>query len=127
MMTASRFAFDFYGWSRLLFSLSGHGPAASYVEVLEDKIRVRSGWLFQVEVPRSAIVRVYRRSNPWWNIGAAQTSFTGSWAVGGAYRNIVALDLHPSVRGRYMSVFPVSMRRLFLSLQEPDRFIAALT
>src|SRR5258708_6778561 len=115
MDTASRFTLDFYGWSRFLFSLYGHGPAASYVDILEDTIRVRSGWLFQAEIPRQAVVKVSRQTNPWWNMGAVQTSFTGSWAVSGAYRNIVALDLQPAIRGRYMTIFPMSMRRLYLS------------
>jgi len=122
-----RFALDFSGWSRALFSLAGHGPTTSYVDVLGDRISVCSGRLFQVELYRSSIVRVYRSSNPWWNIGGVQTNFLGSWGVGGAYRNIVALDLHPRARGRCMSLFPISVRRLFLSLEDPDGFITMLT
>lgn len=124
--TSRRFAVDYYSWSRVLFSLGGHGPKVTAVDVSADVIRVRAGWVFQADVPRSSITRAYRRSNPWWNVGGTQTDMLGSWAVSGAYRNIVALDLDPKARGRLFSFIPVSIRRLLMSLEEPDAFLAAI-
>jgi hypothetical protein len=73
--------------------------------------------------PRSSIKNVSRSSNPLWNIGGVQTSLLGSWAIGGAYRNIVKLELEPKVAGRFASLFPLTARRVFLSLEEPNGFI----
>lgn len=124
--TNHRFGIDYYSWSRLLFSIGGHGPNVTYVDVSAETVRVRAGWVFQVDIPRSAIVRAYRRSNLWWNVGGAQTNMRGAWGVTGSYRNIVALELDPKAGGRLFSFLPVSIRRLLLSMEEPDGFLAAI-
>ena len=124
--TTRRFGIDYYVWSRVLFSIGGHGPKVTYVDVSADTVSVRAGWLFQADIPRSSITRAYRCSNPWWNMGGTQTNMLGSWGVSGSYRNIVAVELSPKGRGRLFSFLPISICRLLLSLEEPDGFLAAL-
>jgi hypothetical protein len=126
MNVKQQFAFDFYPWTRFLFSLAGHGPEVSSVDITEDTIHVRSGWLFQAEIPCSALFSVERSANPWWNFGGVQTNSIGSWAVGGTYRNVVRLELEPKAKGRLFSLFTISIRRLFISIDNPDGFITAV-
>lgn len=126
MKVKQQFAFDFYPWTRFLFSLAGHGPEVSSVDITDGTIHVRSGWLFQADIPISSLAVVERAKNPWWNFGGVQTSGLGSWAVGGAYRNVVRLELESKAKGRLFSLFSISIRRLFLSIDDPDGFVAAV-
>jgi hypothetical protein len=121
-----RFQVQYYRWSRVLFAIGGHGPRVTYVDVSAETVYVRAGWIFRMDIPRSSLRRAFRRSNPWWNMGGTQTNMLGCWAVSGSYRNIVALDLDPKARGRLFSLFPISACRLFLSLEDPDGFLAAI-
>lgn len=119
-----RFPIRFNRWTCLLFPLGGHGPAVTYVELSGETVSVRAGWVFHAEIPQTSVVRVSRCENPWWNIGGTQTDLRGSWAVSGSYRQIVALDLDSRTRGRVFSLVPISLRRVLLSLDDPDGFLA---
>ena len=120
------FSFDFYPWTRALFSLAGHGPKDSSVQITPETITIHSGWLFQMDIPRSSITAVSRSSNPWWNVGGAQTNGLQAWAVGGAYKNIVKLELEPKAHGKVLSFLSISASKIFLSLEDPDGFIAVV-
>jgi hypothetical protein len=121
-----QFGLAFNRFFRVLTDLGGHGPGASVVEVTAETVRVRSGWVFAVELPIAAIVAAAPSRNPWWNIGGIQTSLRGTWAVCGAYRGIVALALDPAATGRLFSRVPIRVKRLLLSLDDPEGFLATL-
>ncbi len=52
--------------------------------------------------------------------------FAGRWLVNGSGRGILTIDLEPVQRG-YVMGFPVRIRQLMVSVQDPSKLAAALT
>jgi hypothetical protein len=113
-----------YGRFRWLLSVLGTGPRFSSVMVGPDDVRVRMGWAFRAVVPRSSIVAVRRDDDMRWGIGVH--GWKGRWLVNGSTRNIVTVDIDPEGRARVCGI-GVRLRRLHLSLVDPDRFVDAVS
>jgi hypothetical protein len=113
-----------YGLFRPLLSLLGVGPAFSGVELDEDCLRVRMGWSFRADIPRTSIVGVRPFSGLVGGIGVH--GWRGRWLVNGAASGIVTLDIEPRARAYVLGV-PVRLRRLQVSLTAPDDLLVALT
>jgi hypothetical protein len=113
-----------YGWWRPLLSALGLGPRAARIELGEDEFRVRMGWGFRARIPRTSIVRADRFRDWPWAIGV-HGDFRGSWLVNGSATGIVLLYLDPPSSARVLGV-PISLRKLGLSLEDPEGFLAAL-
>ncbi len=60
---------------------------------------------------------------PVWAWGAH--GWRGRWLVNGSARGLVRLTIQPAGGGRCL-MFPIALRQLTLSLEEPEQFIAAL-
>jgi hypothetical protein len=98
-------------------------PSVSYVQIDGDEVAVRMGWGFRACFARSAVQSIAPlRSAPlsrgvhgWW----------GRWLVNGSGRGIVTIDLSPPQRG-YVMGFPVRLRQLMVSMEDPDGLAAAL-
>ena len=114
-----------YGRIHALLVVLGLGPAHSLVELTDERLSVRMGWAFHAEVPRPAIRNPIRDRDWPWAIGV-HTNMKGSWLVNGSATRIVAMDVVPPVRAA-MAGFPITVRRLGLSLEDPDGFLAAVT
>jgi hypothetical protein len=123
MPNAARFRIRFdrvYGALSALLFLS---PAGSYAEVDDEHVSVRMGWGFRANIPRTSIKAVSRyEKRP---ISRGVHGFAGRWLVNGSGDGIVSLELEPRQRGFVMGV-AVSIRQLLVSVDEPERFIAAL-
>jgi hypothetical protein len=100
----------------------GMGPHNSYVEVGDDELRVRMGWSFQATVPRSSIIKVGRRGYVWWAYGVH--GGVGRWIVNGSGHNMVTVRIDPPAKARVLGV-RVKLKELWLSLEDPDGFLAA--
>ena len=75
---------------------------------------------------RTIPARRYGRRNAgamWWAIGV-HTDFRGAWLVNGSPRAIVMVELDPPARAR-MAGISVTVKRLGLSLEDPDAFVSA--
>jgi len=112
-------------WSWLL-SMFGATKDQSYVDVREGEVEVRFGFFRQV-IPLSEIraASVAARTLPWYQYSIGwRTNLAGRVALVGAARNLVKLELnHP----RPMNIgIPVRCRELFVSMEAPDAFVAAL-
>ena len=118
------FTVRFSPWLRPLFVLLGMAPRRSEVTVGEDSIQVRLGWAFRAEVPIASVRSVSRTPDVWWAVGV-HTDMRGRWIVNGSPRGMVAFELDPAVRGRGIGL-GVRIRRLLLSLEEPDAFVEAV-
>jgi hypothetical protein len=116
-----RFDFRFGVW-RWLLAVLGMGPRRSHVDLGPASLEVRLGWAFRASIPRSSIAGVRRHGDTWWGIGVH--GGRGRWLVNGSVRGIVAVDLDPPVRARVVG-FPVTLRTLLVSLDDPDAFVAA--
>ena len=112
-----------YGVFRPLLSVLGAGPAFSRVQVEGDRVRVRMGWLFRADIPRTSIAGVHRYSGLVGGIGVH--GWRGRWLVNGAARGLVTIDVDPPARARVGGV-PVRLRTLQVSVESPQELMAAL-
>jgi len=119
----TRFQISFdraYGWLSTALFMS---PSESYVEIDGEEVRARMGWGFRARFPRSAVRStalldrqpLSRGVHGWW----------GRWLVNGSGQGIVVIDLSPPQRG-YVTGFPVRLRQLSVSVEDPSGLMAAL-
>lgn len=120
--SGKQYRFSYTSLTRKLFTVLGIGPARSSVEVNRDAVRIRMGWAFDLEIPRSSIKSVMRASKP-FGYGAGVHGWRGRWVVNGSNDGIVRLVLDPPPSGRTLFI-PIKPRELFLSLEDPAGFIA---
>jgi hypothetical protein len=94
------------------------------VEVEGDHVAVRMAWGFTAKFPRSAVVSAteYNRKP----LSRGVHGWAGRWLVNGSGEGIVNIGLEPSQRG-YVMAFPVRLRNLLVSVEDPAGLIAALT
>ena len=124
METSTRFRITFDDSYALLSKALLISPSDSYVEINGDEVYVRMGWAFRARFDRSRVVgssplqervRLTRGVHGW----------AGRWLVNGAGDNILAIDLDPKQRG-YVMGFPVSLRQLRVSVDDPKALATAL-
>jgi hypothetical protein len=119
-----RFPIRFGRANAILMGALGMGRGRSYVEVDGDAVRVRMGWAFRADVPRSSITEARRERYVWWAYGVH--GYRKRWFVNGSGHDIVALALDPLGRGRVLGV-PVAIRELWVSVDDPDGLRAAVS
>jgi hypothetical protein len=113
-----------FGALRLVLGVMGAGPRFSVVEVDPFEVRVRLGWMFRAVVPR-AHIRLAEPSSPGLSQGIGVHGWRGNWLVNGSLRGVVAVQIDPPVRA-WVTGWPVRLRTLQVSLEDPDGFLAAL-
>lgn len=119
-----KFAISYHPAFKGLATITGTGPGRSGVEVEAGRIEVRMGWAFRASISRSSVRKVEQvdRIPPLFGFGVH--GWNGTWAVNGAQRGAVKMTLEPAATGRVLFV-PVTLRQLYLSLEEPEAFIVA--
>lgn len=105
------------------FRLHGLSPARTRIRLDETHLNVRMGWAFRASIPRTSIVSVERDSSPVYAWGVH--GWRGSYLVNASSEGIVRVDIDPAARARLMGI-PIQLRRLRLSLEEPDDFVREL-
>ena len=111
--------------NRWLFRLLLILPSASYVELADDVIRVRLGWAFSARIPRRLVIRAGPGHKPRIPLTAGAHGWAGRWLVNGAADGIVEIELAERVRA-FTAGFPVRLKTLAVSLDDPDGFLGAL-
>jgi hypothetical protein len=101
----------------------GVTPARSYLDLRPDIVRVRMGWGFAADIPRTCIRSVRRVERSMWSIGAH--GWRGRWLVNGARGPIVSIEIDPPVHGRTILI-PSGLRELGVSVDDPDALVEAL-
>ena len=118
------FPIRFDGWYRVLSSAVLIRPSGSYVAVHGDEIEVRMDWAFRARFARSAVVSVVETdARP---LSRGVHGFAGRWLVNGSARGLLAIGLKPAQRA-YVVGFPVRLRQLVVSVDEPDTLAGILT
>jgi hypothetical protein len=114
-----------YGHGGAFLGLLGLGRRFSRVTLDDTHLRLGMGWAFAASIPRDQILRatVDPRSH-WWAVGVHATA-RNTWLVNGSTRGVVWLDLVPFARAHTMG-FPLKLRRLGVSLEDPEAFAAAV-
>lgn len=121
--TPTRFPIRFDPWYAVMSSALFLSPAKSFVNVGHHQVDVRMAWGFRASFPRSAVrATSVVTSNP---ISRGVHGFGGRWLVNGAGDRVLQVDL--SLDGRaYVMGFPVSLRQLQVSVDDPAALAAAL-
>jgi len=119
-----RFPISYTGINAKVLPLLGLPRSVAYVELDDDTVRVRLGWGFSASIPRSTITGAGRGPDV-RGITAGAHGWRGRWLVNGSREGIVRLDVDPPARAWTLG-FPLRLRRLDVSLENPDGFLAAL-
>lgn len=119
-----RFPIRYTGLNARLFPLLGLPRRSAYVELGPDAVRVRLGWGFSAQIPRHRIGGAGRGPDR-HGITAGAHGWRGHWLVNGSNQGIAVLVVDPPVRAWTMC-FPIRLRRLEVSLEDPDGFLGAL-
>lgn len=112
-----------YGVFRPLLSVLGMGPRFSSVTVEGDHVRVRMGWSFQADIPRSSITGAEASTGLAGGIGVH--GWRGEWLVNGAAKGLVTINIDPPARGRVLGA-RVRLRTLRVSVESPEELLAVL-
>ena len=118
-----RFPIRFDGVSRLMSKALMCSPSESYVEVDDDGVNVRMAWTFKAKFARSAVKGATATDKRPLSRGVH--GWAGRWLVNGASDGILKIDLEPTQRA-YVMGWPVRLRELMVSVDEPEALSAAL-
>ncbi|MCH8346145.1 MAG: hypothetical protein IIC87_04330 [Chloroflexi bacterium] len=110
-------------WRPLLLPFGGT-TQRSYVELEDGVLHVRFGWLFDHRFPLDQVEAA--SPSHWPLLGGIgwRTNFRGTVGLIGTYVNVV--EIRFKERQRLRMLLPTSCERIYISLQEPHDFIAAL-
>ena len=110
-------------WRPLLLPFGGTSQR-SYAELEDGVLHVRFGWLFDHRFPLDQVEAA--SPSHWPLLGGIgwRTNFRGTVGLIGTYVNVV--EIRFKERQRLRMLLPTSCERLYISLQEPHDFIAAL-
>ena len=125
MTHAARFPIKFERAYALLSRTLFIAPADSYVEIEGGRVSVRMAWAFRATFDRSAIQRTSVLGN-WVALTRGVHGWAGRWLVNGAGDGILVITLNPLQRA-YVIGFPVKLRELLVSLDDPSALAVALT
>jgi hypothetical protein len=118
-----RIPIRFEGWYAVMSSVLGLPPSGAYVDVEDGSVEARMGWAFSARFPLEAVTGASASDMRTFSRGVH--GFAGRWLVNGAGRPIVSIRIDPPQPGRVMG-FPIRLRELFVSVDEPAALIRAL-
>ncbi len=110
-------------WRPLLLPFGATADRA-FVDVEDGEMHVRFGFLFDHRFPLDQVEGVAHSHWPLWAGIGWRTNFRGNIGLIGTYVNIVEVRFKEAERVRML--LPLPCRRLYLSVEEPQAFIAAL-
>lgn len=124
MVATHRFDVRF-GFLKPVFAVLGTGPARTELAVEGDALVAKMGWAFRASVPLRQITRVSTGdASPWLGIGVH--GWRGTWQMNGTLGPVVTIEIEPPARARVLGLLNVSLRRLDVSVADPDHVAAAL-
>jgi hypothetical protein len=101
----------------------GMSPAKSWVEVDEDRLRVRMGWAFELDAPLVNVADARPDHERVWGWGVH--GWRGRWLVNGSSTRLVRIDFRPPARA-HMGPVPLTVRELRVSVDDPAGLVSAL-
>jgi hypothetical protein len=125
MADPPRFPIRFSSTTGILFRGLLISPSTSFVEMDDDSLHVRLGWAFSARVPRRLVARAGPGKPPRIPLTAGAHGWNGRWLVNGAPDGIVDVELTEPVRA-HVAGFPIRLKVLSVSLEDPDAFLALL-
>jgi hypothetical protein len=125
MVETTRFPIRFTSANGILFRGLLIPPSSAYLELDQDTLRVRMGWAFSAHISRRLVAKAGPGKPPLIRLTAGAHGWGGRWLVNGAPDGIVTIELSEPVRA-FVSGFPIRLKELSVSLDDPDGFLAAL-
>jgi hypothetical protein len=119
-----RLPIHFTWWFVPLATALGMGPRSCYVELTDDEFVVRMGWAFRGRLPRQLVSDIAPAHLPWW-AGIGVHWWPRGWVVNGALHRIVQITLSGPVRVHVLGV-PARLRRLYVSVDDPERLLSSV-
>ncbi|HEY5663687.1 MAG TPA: hypothetical protein VIS05_06600 [Ilumatobacter sp.] len=116
-MDGIRLQFRYDRWVGPLLGLLGLGRRRSCLVLSNEEIRIRMGWAFTVDIPRTRIASMAateRRVFGWGVHG-----WRRHWLVNGSSQGLVTITLDRPTRARVCLV-PVRLTAVTVSLVNPD-------
>jgi hypothetical protein len=109
---------------RPLLAIFGGTAGRSYVEIEPAGVHARYGWLFDKRFALSEIESVGRMDWPWWLGIGWRSNLVNLIGLTGSTEGAVVIRF----RKRYLIwlLIPLPMRRLAITLEDPDGFVVAL-
>ena len=125
MGPATRFQIKFEPTYALVSRMLFISPDDSYIEIVDDRVSVRMAWGFRTTFDRSAVqgTSLFGQKIP---LTRGVHGWAGRWLVNGSGDGILVINLDPRQRG-YVMGFPVKLRELLVSVDDPSALAAALT
>ena len=125
MAERRRFPIRFSSGNSILFKGLLILPSSSYVDLDDHGIHVRLGWAFSARIPRGKLAKAGPGQPPTIPLTAGAHGWRGRWLVNGAPDGIVTIALSEPARAT-VSGFPIRLKELSVSLEDPEGFLAAL-
>jgi hypothetical protein len=125
MADPRRFPIRFSSVNGVLFRGLLIPPSSADVDLDDQTIHVRMGWAFSARIPRRLVAKAGLGQPPTIRLTAGAHGWGGRWLVNGAPDGIVTTELSKPVRA-FVSGFPIRLKELSVSLENPEGFLAAL-
>jgi hypothetical protein len=125
MADPRRFPIRFSSVNGVLFRGLLIPPSSADVDLDDQTIHVRMGWAFSARIPRRLVAKAGLGQPPTIRLTAGAHGWGGRWLVNGAPDGIVTTELSQPVRA-FVSGFPIRLKELSVSLEDPEGFLAAL-
>lgn len=97
----------------------------AFAQLQEGELHIRFGPMFDERIPLEKIELAEPVRWPRWAGVGPRANFRGSVGLVGSYSNVVKLTLKEPI-DVHLFLFPVTCRRLYLSLTHPDEFLKEL-
>jgi hypothetical protein len=110
------------GW---MLRIVGLPQRWSYVDVRDDTFEVRMGWGFWATCRRADVQSATRQDFRRAVISTGVHGWRGRWLVNGAGAPITSITFTQPQRAFVMG-FPIRLRELLVSVDDPESLIAAL-
>ena len=107
-------------WQPLLI-VGGAVRSNSYVELRDTEIEISFGLLFRHVIARDNIEGATKIDWPFWMGVGWRTNFRDQTGLIGSYNGVVEMTLKEPLR-----VWLVNSKRIAISLEDPDVFVAGL-
>jgi len=104
--------------------LFGTSAKGSWIEVDDDAVQVRMGVMARGRIPRANIRRAEPMDWAWWAGFGVRWYGPRHWGLIGSTEGVVELAIEPPTRVRM--VLPVRVRRLAVSVDDPDELLRLL-
>ena len=123
MGTPQWFTLRFGAFWAFALRLVGSGPAHSGIAISDADVAVKMGRSFDGRAPRASVTSAQALTDT--VISRGVHGWRGSWLVNGAGDRLVELRFDPPMPGHVL-MFPVKVRRLRISVDDPDGVVAAV-